>query len=89
MEEGCGASKFHIILYLYLLNDMYVYLVELGGGGQVEEDAAVLYLHGEGQQLHVLVVHVVHALTTKQLVGSRKRCTSRSRTRKTGRQADK
>lgn len=41
------------------------YLVELGDGGQVEEDAAIFHLNREGEQLHVLVLHVVEALAAE------------------------
>lgn len=38
------------------------HLVKLGDGGQVEEHRVVLNLDREGQELHVLVLHVVQAL---------------------------
>lgn len=41
------------------------HLVKLCDGGQVEEDAVVLDLDGERQKLHVLVLHVVQALTAE------------------------
>lgn len=40
-----------------------IYLVKLRDGREVEEDAAVLNLDWEGQELHVIVLHVVQALT--------------------------
>ena len=52
LEENERTQRMHT---RYVL----MYLVKLGDGGQVEEDAAIFHLHREGQQLHVFVLHVV------------------------------
>lgn len=52
---------------------MVSYLVKLLGGGQVEEHLVVLNLDWEGQELHVVVLHVVQALAADRVQSSGRR----------------